>query len=46
MCVMSHSVMAYQGDRSLAASVKMMEVWGGGVNQDRKGREEEGVGVL
>lgn len=44
MCVMSHSVMAYQGDRSLATSVKMMEV--GGVNQDRKGREEEGVGVL
>lgn len=51
MCVMSLSVMAYHSDRSLATSVKMMEVgvWVGlgpkEVNQDRK-EEEKGEGLL
>lgn len=46
MCVMSHSVMAYHGDRSLAASIRMMEVGVGGKSrQDGPGRRR-GVGTV
>lgn len=52
MCVMSHFVISYRGDRSVAVSITMMEVamktggWERGAIQINTKEEEEGEGLF